>query len=924
MLRCSVLLDSDKIINDFIGEAWWTKENSNIPYSIMSLNCKISEAAIKNYWLNQYTPEIRKGYNDRLFHIHNLGALTTYCVGWNLEDVLKMGFRGQAGKQSSSPPKHFRSALGQVCNFMYTLQGESAGAQALSNFDTYLAPFIRYDHLTQDDVNRSIRDFKFNMGVSTRIGGQPPFTNITLDQNIPKHFEDDYTIFDGKLTDDTFGSFQDEIEMFDKGWWTQVIKGDADGRTQPFPIETLNVTKDFNWDDELLFTAVAKRGSPYFSNFINSDMKPEDVRSMCPLGGSEKVLIMSKGPRFSKIREIYNDLGRDIVLVYANGKFVRGRFAKYENQKLIKITLANNNNITMTTTHTNIIKRGPNYPIETVSGLELSENMFLPYSLNVFKGYGGTYNMGYIVGAFAGDGSFDRDNTTVFSLNINEKLSVAQKIKDICSNEFGATFSEYINGKLLSLHIHSKAVMGLCKDYIRGMGIEKEYTPQAFISSIEFRKGILDGHLDTDGGNRNRIYTSSEKMVDSLNILSATMGTTTSIQVDYREGRYSLTPNYSVLIYKLNRDNYGEYWFKEDGFLWMRIKSIEETSGSVGYCLEVIGDEPLFSTGTGIVTHNCRLRIDNTVLLKKGGGYFGSSPLTGSIGVVTLNMPLLAYKSTDEDTFFENIEYAMELSKDSLEIKRMILEKNTQTSNTLYPYSKIYLKSVFDRFQGYWKNHFSTIGLIGMNEACMNLIHQSIATKEGQDLSIKVLNFMRQKSLDFQDETDNMYNIEATPGEGTSYRLAMLDKAQYPDIYTSGIPEAPYYTNSTQMPVNSDLPLSSYIKHQSPIQKLYTGGTVMHIWNGESMSHWKGVSNLMKNVLEKSELTYTTYTPTTSVCPTHGFMMGEHNICPKCGAVCEVWTRVTGYFAMVSQFNIGKQQEFKERHHFNVQESIFD
>jgi len=593
-------IQSDKMIEDFINEVWWTKENSNIPYSVMALNNRLAEAAHKNYYFSHvYSPEVKKAYEERLFHIHNLGQLTTYCVGWSIEDILKIGFKGQSGRQSSKPAKHLRTALGHIYNFMYTLQGESAGAQALSNFDTYLAPFIRQDHLNQEEVDQCIQEFVFNMNVPTRVGGQQPFTNITLDQQMPKFMEDDNVLLGGKLTSDKYGSYQDEMDMLNKAWWTQRIKGDADGRPQPFPIETLNVTKKFDWNDETLFKAVALRGCPYFSNFINTDMKPEDVRSMC-----------------------------------------------------------------------------------------------------------------------------------------------------------------------------------------------------------------------------------------------------------------------------------------------------------------------------------CRLRINNAVLILRGGGYFGSNPLTGSIGVITLNMPLLAYKAKDEDKFLEMVESSMEIAKTALEQKRVFLEKCSQATNTLYPYSKLYLAPVFEKFGEYWKNHFSTIGLIGMNEACQNLFGEDISKNGGLGFAIKTLHVMRQKALDFQEETNNMYNIEATPGEGTSYRLAMLDKKEFPDIITAGTVEAPYYTNSTQLPVNCNLSLGRQVKHQSMIQKLYTGGTVQHFWNGEEMAYWEGVSKFMKNIIYRSELPYTTYSPTTSLCPTHGLMPGKHFTCPKCGAKTEVWARVCGYLSSVQQWNPGKVQEFGERHEFTISETF--
>lgn len=920
------MLDTNSIIDGFINDAWWTKENANIPYSVMSLNNKIAEAVHKQYWLTEiYDEEIRTLYKNRTYHIHNLGHLTTYCVGWNLEDVLLRGFKGQAGRQSSKPAKHFRTALGHIYNFMYTLQGESAGAQALSNFDSYLAPFIRYDGLSQKEVDQCIQEFMFNMNVPTRVGGQQPFTNITMDQLIPKFMQDDFVIVGGDYKDDVYGDFNDEMKMLNDAWWKQRILGDADGRPQPFPIETLNVTKDFNWDDELLFKAVATRGSPYFSNFINTDMNPEDVRSMCPLKGTEKVLVRTKyGLRLSEIRHIYYDIDEPIE-VYSNGKWVKGLFNKYNNQDMIKITLDNNHTISVTKTHLNIIKRNKKSPIIEIVGSELQTGDYLPYSLNKYEGDGGIYETGYLVGCFAGDGSYDGKNTVVFSLNEKEKETTMKKIIEISNKLFGATYSisTYNDTELLSLKIHSNSLVGLCKDFVSNKKTEKYYNAKLYGMSLEFRKGVFDGHYDTDGGNRNRIYTSSVRMVECLNMLAATLGTTTSIQIDDRSDRYSTNPNYSVLFYKLNRNNYSDIWFKEDGYLWMKIKSIEPDYGNVGYCLEIIDDDPIFTVGsTGIITHNCRLRIDNTVLNKRGGGFFGSSPLTGSIGVVTMNLPNIAYLVPDEDAFYERLEYAMDVAKRSLELKRAAIERFT-TEVGLYPYSKVYLESVYKRFGEYWKNHFSTIGLVGMNEASMNLLSEDISTDSGLRFAENTLNFMRKKLVEIQEETDNMYNLEATPAEGTSYRLAMLDRKEYPQIYTAGTKYAPYYTNSSQLPVGIEKPLGFYLKHQSKLQPKYTGGTVFHIWNGEALSHWEGISKLVKNVAHKTQLSYYTYSPITSICPVHGKIQGEYHVCPNCGSECEVWTRVTGYFSPVKQWNPGKVQEFKERIHFTV-DSRFD
>jgi len=587
------MVDTLNVIDGYLNGEWWTKENANIDKSVMALNNRIAESAIKEWWLTRnYTTEIRKAYTDGFFHIHNLGHLSVYCAGWDLSELLLKGFKGRMGRQTSGPAKHFRTALGHIYNFLYTLQGESSGAQALSNFDTYLAPFIAEDNLSQRQVDQSIQEFIFNMNVPTRVGGQQPFTNVTIDQNIPTFMEDEPVIVGGRETDDGYGSFQDEIEMFNHGWWNSRMKGDFDGRTQPFPIETINVTKEFNWDDEDLFEVVALRGSPYFANFINTDMKPEDVRSMC-----------------------------------------------------------------------------------------------------------------------------------------------------------------------------------------------------------------------------------------------------------------------------------------------------------------------------------CRLRIPLEELIKRGGGYFGASAQTGSIGVCTMNLPLMGYISKNEDEFFELLDLYMNIAMRSLVIKRTVIEEKIREG--LYPYSRVYLESVFERFGDYWKNHFSTIGLIGMNECLINMFGNTILDEDGLKFSVKVLEFMRDKAVELQQETGDMINIEATPVEGTAYRLAMKDKEEYPNIITAGTEEVPYYTNSTQIPVSTEESLGYYLWHQDQIQPLYTGGTVFHVWNGESVPQWESVSKLMERIMNGYSLPYVTYSPTTSVCPTHGFISGEYWTCPKCGEECEVWQRVVGYFSEVHRWNGGKRQEFSERQEFS-------
>ena len=603
MRELAALLSSADLVDQYLEvEDWRVKENSNMSYSLQGLNNYLSSTVIAKYWITRIYPEnIAAAHFSGDLHIHDLGVLGPYCVGWDLSDLLLSGFGGVSGKIESKPAKHFRTALGQVVNFFYTLQGEAAGAQAFSNFDTYLAPFIRYDHLNQKEVEQCIQEFFFNMNVPTRVGFQTPFTNLTLDLTVPEFMKNEGVLFNGKITEDTYGDMTTEMEMFNSAFADVMQQGDSKGRVFTFPIPTYNITKDFAWDSPVaqkVFEVTAKYGVPYFSNFVNSDMKPEDVRSMC-----------------------------------------------------------------------------------------------------------------------------------------------------------------------------------------------------------------------------------------------------------------------------------------------------------------------------------CRLRIDNRELRKRGGGFFGANPLTGSIGVVTLNVPRVGYLSKDEDEFFQRLERLMETAKSSLEIKRKVLEAFTE--NGLYPYSRRYLRNIKEATGKYWKNHFSTIGLVGINEAIVNLMGVNIASKEGTDFAVKTLSFMRKKLMQFQDETGDIYNLEATPAEGTSYRLARIDKRRHPNIIAANEHQVqlnhaePFYTNSSQLPVDFEGDLFDALEHQEKLQTLYTGGTVFHIFLGERLPSWKSAAELIKKVSENSRLPYFTLTPTFSICPNHGYTSGEHKQCPTCGATCEVYSRVVGYLRPVDQWNDGKQAEFAMRKTFD-------
>ena len=581
---------------------WKIKENSNMCYSLQGLNNYISSDITKEYWLSRiYPPEIRHAHKNGDLHIHDLSLLSIYCVGWDLEDILKQGFKGVEGKVESAAPKHLRSALGQIVNFFYTLQGEAAGAQAISSFDTLLAPFIRYDNLDYKEIKQALQEFVFNINIPTRVGFQTPFTNITMDLYVPSILKDHPVIIGGVEKDETYSDFQPEMDILNRAFAEVMMEGDAKGRVFTFPIPTYNITADFDWDNpnfEPIWKMTGKYGIPYFSNFVNSDMSPEDARSMC-----------------------------------------------------------------------------------------------------------------------------------------------------------------------------------------------------------------------------------------------------------------------------------------------------------------------------------CRLRLDKRELLKRGGGLFGANPLTGSIGVVTINLPRIGYLAQNENDFFERLKKIILLAKESLSIKRKVLEKFTD--GNLYPYTKFYLREIKSSTGLYWKNHFSTIGIIGMNEACLNFLGEDITGKQGQEFSLKVMDLIRDMMAQMQQETGELFNLEATPAEGTSYRLAKTDKKSFPEIicanendYQKGA--APYYTNSSQLPVNYTDDIFETLMLQDKLQAKYTGGTVLHIFLGELVSDTMAIKGLIKKVSNNFKLPYFTLTPTFSVCPSHGYLNGEQATCPVCKQETEIYSRVVGYLRPVKQWNAGKQAEFKMRKAFKA------
>jgi ribonucleoside-triphosphate reductase len=580
----AAFLDIADVIDNYIAKTdWRVAENANMTHSFQGLMLHLSGTVQARYALEKYPEEVRGAHEHGYFHIHDLSfGLAGYCAGWSLRDLLLEGFN-LTGRSCAGPPRHFDTALGQMVNFLGTLQNEWAGAQAFNNVDTYLAPFIRHDGLGYREVKQAMQKFIFNLNTTSRWGGQSPFTNLTFDLAPPRHLAGEAVIIGGAMQDAVYGDFGPEMEMINKAFLEVMAGGDYDGRIFSFPIPTYNVTKDFPWDSEigrLLLEMTAKYGAPYFQNFINSDLSPEDVRSMC-----------------------------------------------------------------------------------------------------------------------------------------------------------------------------------------------------------------------------------------------------------------------------------------------------------------------------------CRLQMDLRQLRNKVGGLFGAGDLTGSVGVVTLNLPKLAFLAQGEEDFLDLVGEYADLAKTALEFKRKMISDNLERG--LFPWTKRYLTNGF-------KGHFSTIGLVGGHEACLNLLGKGIETEAGVRLMTRMLEHLRTLTAGYQEETGNLYNLEATPAEGTSYRLAKIDKALYADIKASGN-GTPYYTNSTTLPVGLSRDVFAALEHQNKLQPLYTGGTVFHTYLGEAVADVEALKSFIVKAFTLTKIPYLSITPTFSVCKTHGYVKGEHFECPECGAPAEVFTRIVGYYRPVSLWNKGKQAEYEER-----------
>jgi len=997
------LINSNDLMEGYLGQVdWMVRENSNMAFSLQGLHVYISSGITSRYWLNKiYTPEISDAHSKGDLHLHDLGILAAYCCGWNLRDLLTIGFGGVSGKISCCPPRHLTTALGQLVNFLFTLQMESAGAQAVSNFDTYLAPYVRKDNLSYKQVKQAIQGFIFNLNVPTRVGFQTPFTNITLDLIPPRDMANESAMIGTEPQDFTYGDLQEEMNLINEAFTEVMSTGDSDGRVFTFPIPTYNITKDFDWDNprwNSLWKMTAKFGIPYFSNFINSDMDPSDARSMC-LSPKEEVIIRNskKIKRFNlgQLVEEYKVSDFDaegwaeckmeknlqmLSLNFETGKTEWAnvvRFLKVKDDKLIKITAEDGKKIEVSAKHL--------IPVLTPFGLinkfaqDIKEGDYLlnlrraRKSLNQHEQKVGIFNLNRdlakILGYFTADGNylfenrknmktFGRPRGLQFTFNAATKENL-QEIKDLIAKVFQTEVKEKKDPRYNSYYLYVYNTLIARELFDAGFKKYGRLPNVLFNSPIGVIKSFLDYHFKGDGyKERKEIHINDKELAHDLVMLYSLAGLPVtyrerkSSQVIYLQHKKSKTRTDGILsspllfervpgflakstyaVPGLNKSRMVGYDalkkyqahtsasrdIQNSDYYITRVKNIEKQSfdePQTFFDVE-LDKNHLFVHSLGTITHNCcRLRLDNRELRHRGGGLFGANPLTGSIGVVSINMPRIGYLSDTKEDFFKRLGHLMDLSRDSLEIKRKVIERFTEAG--LYPYSRIYLEGMKQRFGQYWKNHFNTIGLIGMNEALLNFMDKDIASSEGHAFALEVLDFMRDKLTIYQKETGNLYNLEATPGEGLSPRLARLDKQKYPQIIVANeqaylLGNSPFYSNSSQLPVDYTDDLFAALEMQDELQTKYTGGTVFHGFLGEAIDDIEATKNLVRKIAENFKMPYYTLTPTFSICPEHGYLKGKQPICPHCQKETEVYSRVVGYLRPIKQWNDSKQAEFEVR-----------
>lgn len=938
----NTLIDYKKLVNDYLDESdWRVKENSTVTHTLGGLILSNSGAVTANYWLSEvYDEEIAEAHRNADIHIHDLCILSGYCAGWSLKQLIQEGLGGVPGRITSSPASHLATLCNQMVNFLGIMQNEWAGAQAFSSFDTYLAPFVKVDNLDYKQVKQAIQSFVFGVNTPSRWGTQAPFSNITLDWTVPADLKDMPAIVGGKEMDFTYGDCKKEMDMVNKAFIEIMIEGDAHGRGFQYPIPTYSITRDFDWSEtennKLLFEMTAKYGTPYFSNYVNSDMEPSDVRSMCLTPDTLVWARFNGKTRKCTIQYLYEnaDLNTTLILTKHGYRPIK-EVQRFEyNGDMLKFTTDTGKTITSTLDHEHVVfdndfnfkpsnlvkKRAIDLKIGEYFSCRKPNPGELRRGLTYEQAYGkeksekikSTYRE-QRKGQWSGEKNpaFGGLNDT-WRKNISSGLE-GHYVSETCRR---ASSERWQGDKNPCKSIGSRSGGKQCCisqyeiEFAKELdALNIEYETQYYISKI----GIGD------------FYIPSKNLIIELetdyrwDICS--YNDTSNIHVRSLKSKYDnmMSLGYNVLVINpiLDKSSYRKYINSAE-----RIVSIE-TFEYCGYvydlevdCDEIDGDTTLYHTfyANDILTGNCcRLRLDLRELRKKSGGFFGSGESTGSVGVVTINLPRIAYLAENVEDFYSRLDKIMDIAARSLKVKREIITQLLDEG--LYPYTKRYL--------GTFNNHFSTIGLIGMNEVGLNAkwLKKDLTNKETQEFAKDVLNHMRERLSDYQELYGDLYNLEATPAESTTYRLAKHDKKRYPTIITANENGTPYYTNSSHLPVDYTADIFEALDVQDELQTLYTSGTVFHAFLGEKLPDWKAAADIVRKIAENYRLPYYTISPTYSVCSNHGYITGEEYKCPDCGNDTEVYSRITGYYRPVQNFNDGKAQEFKDRKVYDIANS---
>jgi len=850
---------------------WRVKANANTGYSHAGLINNLSGKMIANFWLSEvFTEEAGDAHREGKIHIHDLDCLSGYCAGWSLRQLLNEGFNGVRGRIDSSAPSHFNTALGQMVNFLGILQSEWAGAQAFSSFDTYLAPYVFKDNLTYEDVLKYIRSFIYNLNVPSRWG-QSPFTNVTIDWTVPNDLaptyptKNDEHLFEGidddilirkarcrgvdDLTDLCYKHFQKEMNMINKAFYTVLTEGDLNNQPFTFPIPTVNITENFDWDGEnvdLLFENTAKVGSSYFQNFVGSKFMIDDdgnkiknpnaisegdVRSMCVIGDSI-IDVKLKGSSVSKKMKICDVLDNydicDIKIKTSHGyREIDEKFIYEIDETVIKTTMEDDIVLITTKDHPHLIYKNDK-TLQVVKAEFLQPGMECSCKTGQKSWNKENKKISESIKIGSKQSYWDRKD---FKYN-NKQISPAEKI---IYDELKSIGNEFIYQKVFSDN-------------------DMTYVADFYIPS----KNII---LELESNCDDKVYINERTKMEHVD------------KFDYYR-----KCGYDVIIFNAEKCN----TYRSIIDKTVKILNVEEIpykgkvyDVKIKQCKSYTYNTHNFYVNE-ILTHNCcRLQLDLRELLKRGGGLFGSAEMTGSIGVVTVNMARLGYLyKNDMKGLYNELDILLDMSYDTLNKRRSFVEDMFEKG--LYPYSKRYLRG--------FNNHFSTIGVNGMNEMIRNFTDDKydITDKEGKLMSIEILDHIRNKMIEYQEKSGHLFNLEATPGEGTCYRFAKEDKKRYPEILQAGFDDNIYYTNSSQIPVDhTDDPFDA-MNLQDDLQCKYTGGTVFHLYMKEKISKTQACKTLVKHIINSYRMPYITITPVFSICPKHGYLNGEHDYCPLC------------------------------------------